>query len=466
MDLTQDGLDELRAAFIRAACVPRDEYHSSGTLEHAQWILEANPEIVRGNIYVAAVLGDEDTVRQLISLDPSLATTSGGPYGWDALTYLCFSRYLRLDRSRSEDFVRTAEALLDAGASPNTGWMEENHQPHPEWESVLYGAAGIAKHAELTRLLLERGGDPNDEETPYHAPEGYDNGAFQVLLQSGKLNEDSLGTMLLRKSDWHDCDGIKMLLDYGVDPNRMTRFGKATLHHAILSDNSLDILDLLLAHGADPTAIASRPGRGGSTEPQASALAMAARRGRGDFFALLEKRGMPTHLEGVDSLIAACARDDRALVEQLAEHSPDNVVKLLEDGGNLITLFAGNGNTGGVRQLLDLGVPVDSVTRDGDPYFAVARNSTALHVAAWRARHDVVTLLIERAANVNALDGEGRTPLYLAVKACVDSYWTERRKPDSIRALLAAGASAEDVQLPTGYDEADALLKKYSATRP
>ena len=42
----------------------------------------------------------------------------------------------------------------------------------------------------LTRLLLERGADPNDDdETPYHAPETYNNEAAQaVLVESGKLN--------------------------------------------------------------------------------------------------------------------------------------------------------------------------------------------------------------------------------------------------------------------------------------
>jgi hypothetical protein len=28
----------------------------------------------------------------------------------------------------------------------------------------------VAHNADLTRLLLERGADPNDNETPYHAP--------------------------------------------------------------------------------------------------------------------------------------------------------------------------------------------------------------------------------------------------------------------------------------------------------
>lgn len=74
------------------------------------------------------------------------------------------TRYLRLDPARSEGFVRAAEALFDAGASANTGWREEEHEPAPTWEPVLYGAAGIAHHPELTRLLLERGADPNDNE--------------------------------------------------------------------------------------------------------------------------------------------------------------------------------------------------------------------------------------------------------------------------------------------------------------
>ena len=57
---------------------------------------------------------------------------------------------------------------------------------------MLYGAAGIAHHAPLTRLLLERGADPNDDETPYHTPESYDNDALKVLVESGRLTDDNL----------------------------------------------------------------------------------------------------------------------------------------------------------------------------------------------------------------------------------------------------------------------------------
>jgi ankyrin repeat protein len=91
----------------------------------------------------------------------------------------------------------------------------------------------------------------------------------------------------------------------------------------------------------------------------------------------------------------------------------------------------------------------------------VPEDSTALHVAAWRAWHDVVRLLIARGAPVNALDGKGQTPLVLAVKACVDSYWSYRRSPESVKALLDAGASVDGVPFPSGYDEVDGLLRRH-----
>ena len=88
----------------------------------------------------------------------------------------------------------------------------------------------------------------------------------------------------------------------------------------------------------------------------------------------------------------------------------------------------------------------------------MTRNSTALHHAAWRAHHDVVRELIASGAPIHATDLRGRTALHLAVKACIDSYWVRRRQPDSVAALLAAGATIEGIQLPTGYAAIDQLL--------
>ena len=387
-------------------------------------------------------------MRRFLDLDAGNATAKDGPRRWDALTHLCFSRYLRLDRARSAGFVSAAEALLEAGASANTGFYSTDHDP-PEFESVLYGAAGVAHHPGVTRVLLERGADPNDGEVVYHTPETYDNGVLTLLLDTGKLTADSLATLLLRKHDWHDGDGVKLLLERGADPNRTTRWGFSALHQALRRDNDLQIIELLLDRGADP----NLPAHG------RSATAMAAREGRGDVLDLFARRGRPIALEGVDRLLAACARHDASQVHALVAREPELAQQISAQAGKLLGEFAGVGNTEGVRHLLDLGADVAAVDEEGDGYWGIARKSTALHVAAWRARHSTVKLLVERGAPVDVPDGRGRTPLMLAVRACVDSYWSDRRSPESVATLLAAGASVRGVVYPSGYGDVDALLR-------
>jgi ankyrin repeat protein len=437
-------------AFIEAASAPRHA-HRSGTLEAAETILTNHPHIAARSIYVAALLGDETAVLGFLAQDPASATVKGGLRFWDPLTYLCFSRFLRMDPTRSDAFVATARALLDAGASANTGWIEliDFPNPRPVPETAIYGAAGVAHHPALTRLLLERGADPNDEETPYHVPETHDNTVLRILLVSGKLSPKSISTLLLRKCDWHDAEGVQLILEHGADPNSIMGWGKAALHQAVQRDNSLTILNLLLDHGADP-ALPDNQGR--------TAIAIAARRGRATALDLFERRGAKLEMTGVDALLAACARDRKGAIAVIAPAEPEATALVIEHGGPILAAFAGIGNAAGVRNLLDLGVSPSAIFHQGDGYFGIARESTALHVAAWRGWSDVVKELIARGAAVNDLDGEGRSPLQLAVKACIDSYWVDRRTPHSVRALLDAGASKDGIILPTGYGEIDRLL--------
>jgi ankyrin repeat protein len=454
------AIDDPVAAFISAACVPRTDSHASGTLEEAEMILARYPQVARANIYTSAILADEAAVRDFLRRETASASAPGGTYNWDPLTYLCFSRYLRLDRARSDGFVRTASALLDAGARANAGWIEmiDHPNPRPILESAIYGAAGIAGHEGLTRLLLERGADPNDEETPYHAAEGYDLAVLKVLLESGRLNKTSLTTLLLRKADWHDTEGIRMLLEHGADPNSTTRWGHTALHQALHRDNRLVNSVLFLDHGADPALKNIHDGR--------STVSIAARRGRGDVLQLFEERGFDVGLKGVESLIAACAKTDDDAIRALIDADPQLIAQLVGGGGTLLAEFAGNGNTEGVGRLLDLGIDAQTPHGEGDGYWDITKESTALHVAAWRGWPATVKLLIERGAPVNALDGKGRTALSLAVKACVDSYWKDRRTPESVEALLSAGATINGIEIPCGYDEVDSLLIKATKDLP
>lgn len=448
---TPANVPDPAALFLEFACVPRHGWHGSGSLDLANLILARYPHVAAANIYTAAVLADEPTVRAFLARDSRLAIATGGPNEWDALTYLCFSRYLRLEPQRA--FVETARALLEAGASANTGWVEtlDEDPPRQVPETAIYGAAGIARHPGVTQLLLDHRADPNDEETPYHVPETYDNTVLQVLLNSSRLDERSLATVIARKADWHDEKGLRLALEAGANPNYLTIWQFSPFQHSISRDNGLVMIQMLLDHGANPSIRNKHDGQ--------NAFQMAAYHGRGDILAELENRGFRFEYDQpIDALVAACARADLALAQSLMGATPGLLPQLLQMSGSLLARFAGAANLEGVRLLLDLGIPVDALWAGGDPYWEMARNSTALHVAAWRAHHEIVRELIARGANVNALDPRERTPLQLAVRACIDSYWKYRRQPDSVAALLQAGATRHGIKLPTGYDAIDALL--------
>jgi ankyrin repeat protein len=264
--------------------------------------------------------------------------------------------------------------------------------------------------------------------------------------------------MLLRKADFHDRPGTQYLLEHGADPNRQTMWKHTPLQHAIRRDNRLASIEAMLDHGADFNLANGLTGKSGT--------AMAARRGRKDILEALERRGLPLQLNGVDQLIAACAKADREEAKSIVAANPDLLTQLIAGGGAVLVEFAGNGNTEGVHLLLDLGVDVAATHKEGDNYYSLAKNSTALHAAAWRIREETTRLLLERNAPVNVRDGRGRTPLTLAIRACVDSYWTERRSPSSVQMLLKAGATLSPNDYPSGYAEVDRLLQHAETAKP
>lgn len=439
-------------AFIEAASVPMDgSAHVSGTLDRARTILAEHPEVAIANIYTASLLGNDSAVRQFLQVSPASATETGGPFNWDALTHLCFSRFLRLDRERSDGFVAAATVLLDAGASADTGFVSSEHEPDAVFESVLYGAAGVAHHAGLTTLLLERGADPNDGETEYHSPEWFDNRPMEIIVESGRLSPIGLTTMLHRKLDWTNYGGVVWLLEHGADPNAVSHWGHRALDHAIARDNPLKFLAALLDFGANPRLVAP---------DGMNAFMRAAAAGRADVMDLFEARGLDADLDGDIAFLAACARGDAALAWTLTDEDPDCLNRVRVQHPDVVARFAGAGNTDGLRVLLDVGLEIEPVNASRSSGY------TALHLAVWRERLATVELLLGRGAGTETRTATGDTALGLATRALVEmSEWTPHESTAIVAALLGAGADVSAVRrFPTGSDEADDLLRRFGRT--
>ncbi|HYE55152.1 MAG TPA: ankyrin repeat domain-containing protein [Chitinophagaceae bacterium] len=433
-------------AFIRAAT-----WH--GDLTEADELLATHPGLGTATIHTAAITGNAQAVRHFLQQNPSGATVTAPPYGGNALVYLALSKYLRLHPQNSHHFVDAATALLNAGADPNSGFW--SHNERREFETALYGAAGVAHNAPLTQLLLSRGADPNDVEAVYHSPETYDNGAMKALVETGKLTAGNLSIMLIRKLDWHDPSGLQYLLEHGADAGYQRSWGLYSLHHALARCNDNVLIERLLLYGADPNTISNGT----------SAIVMAAREGRADVLDLFAAKGFSVELKGVNRLIAACAYGNNSVAQSIIQESPALLQELRMKGAQLLPRFCLCGNLAGTKQLLDMGIDVNTPYTTGDGYYGIPGGSLPIHVAAWLHWPPIVQLLIDMGAMVDTPDSNGQTPLALAVKGCTQSYWTERRSPHAVKALLDAGASLQNISLPTGYGEIDVLIAEALSRR-
>jgi ankyrin repeat protein len=298
----------------------------------------------------------------------------------------------------------------------------------------LYGAAGIADNPAITRLLLERGADPNDDESLYHSAEHDDLACLRLLVEHGarEPGTNALANILHRDS----VEGVRLLLSAGADPGRPQPDGPPCA--GLLADLSIAalpaaadrcsaaVVEELLAEGADPDA-RCRDGR--------SPIRAAVRRGRFDVAEVLLRHGARDDVTDVDRFLGACARADRAAAERLLETRPGLVAELTDDDRAAIVDAADYVGTAAVRLMLDLGFPVDA-QRASD-------GAEALHAAAYTGRADLVRLLIARGADVNARDGRWRsTPLLWAT---VGSGERPRYSPYgdwviTVEALFEAGA--------------------------
>ena len=348
----------------------------------AREMLAARPEFAQSSVHVMAMLGDDAGVRAAVARDPARASAIGGPFGWEPLLYLAYSR-LEVDGG---DALTTARVLLDAGADPNAGFLWDGNLPPFTALTAAFGCGegGQAPHPralELARVLLAAGADPNDGQTIYNRGLGNMRLADDVDWLE-LLYEFGFGAPSAGPSSWYRHFGA--MLDAPADL-------VAEVLHFSAQTGLVERMRLVLAHGADPNRRGLHPAFGASTPYQAAVA-----NGNGAIVEMLAAAGADT--SGVDDVVrlvgallsgAESARGtEAALVARVREVHPD-----------LIRRAAELGKRDAISLLVDLGFDVNFRAR-----------TTALHEAALHDDRATVEALLGLGADPTIIDAEHQSP--------------------------------------------------------
>jgi hypothetical protein len=400
-----------------------------GRMGVAARLLAETPEIARSSFAVAVILGDAALVAEKLSGDPALAGLPDPRSNWTALHAVCSSRWHRVSREHADGTLAVARLLLDAGADSRarTGGPAG---PREGW-SPLRCAAAITNNGPanepVMRLLLERGAEPEDHDLYLAAFGADEHRCLRLLLEHTPRAREIVAQALSAPISSGDSEGLRLLLDAGADPARyLTDDGEpcSAVYAAVSGDCSAEMLELLLAHDADPNG-AGPDGR--------SPYQLATAHGRGDLTELLRRHGARQDAGDADAFLFACRTADDAQARRLQAGDPTIVDRLTGADRGATVQAAERGDTAAVALMLDLGFPLE--TRRGDD------GATALHAAAFSGALDTVRLLLQRGADLEARDTNwASTPIEWAVVGSGERP-TTATEPDwdgVVRALIDA----------------------------
>jgi hypothetical protein len=276
-------------AFCALACLQYDERDAPPRRARADAMLADAPTLVGDSVWAAAAASDPVALRAHLAADPGAARRRGGPYTWEPLLYLCYSR-AALHRPAG-DVLDAARLLLEAGADPDAGFLWRGLATPFTALTGVFGEGEQGPHRQprhphdtlLAVLLLERGAEANDGQTLYNRMFTPGTEHLEILFRFGLGGPDrgpwrrrlggaleSPDEMIDRQVRWAAEHGfaerIELFARNGVDvsgvqlrdprvlpddPSAKTD-GRTPLHEAAW-DGDLERIAELLAAGADPT---------------------------------------------------------------------------------------------------------------------------------------------------------------------------------------------------------------------
>jgi ankyrin repeat protein len=303
------------------------------------------------------------------------------------------------------------------------GWLSLSAQQTPPADDAFHEAIRNDNLAALKTLVAERGANARGTSglSPLTMAVGFGSPAAITMLvdAGGNVNPEGGGLTPLHLA-WRDTGITRLLLAHGANLEAKSGRGRTPLLIAASAANtSTDVITQLLEKGANVNAADNG---------------------------------------GITPLISASATGNTAVAKLLLEHGAEPNVTAKD--GPISTALQGAATNSDVeltRLLLARKVDLTAVSPDGS---GRAKNGviafghvTALHLAAAGRSVDVVRLLLEAGAPIDALDMRGMTPLMFAVA-------TDNPEPRIAQLLVSKGASLT-IATPQGETAID-WARKYN----